>query len=222
MKTQFNSLLNRVDTRLAACAAAAGASLAVIPSSDATIVYSGVVNIAIPLTTTGVYLNVVTGVNGPSPAGVPGWDINPWNASNLSWFNPGAPAGGVYVTGLGSSAALPDNLGLGVLIDGAQGYGSGISETTGATAFNLNSDNNWVGFRFTEAGINGGAVCYGWVQVHIGASMTDPARAIIGYAYDDSGAGIVSGVPEPSTFALLGMMAAGALGVREWRKRKAA
>ena len=34
-----------------------------------------------------------------------------------------------------------------------------------------------------------------------------------------SGAGAV---PEPSTFALLGVMAAGAFGVREWRKRKAA
>lgn len=32
----------------------------------------------------------------------------------------------------------------------------------------------------------------------------------------------VTAVPEPSTAALLGVMAAGALGLREWRKRKAA
>ena len=42
------------------------------------------------------------------------------------------------------------------------------------------------------------------------------------YAYEDSGAGIQAGVPEPTTMALLGVMAAGALGVRAWRKRKAA
>jgi hypothetical protein len=53
-----------------------------------------------------------------------------------------------------------------------------------------------------------------------GTSGAQP-RAIVEYAYEDTGAGIMAGaIPEPSTLALLGVMAAGALGVRAWRKRK--
>jgi len=221
MKTK--SLLNRVDTRLAACAAVAAGAAVAAPPAEATIVYSGPVNINIPVTTAGVYLNVVTGVNNPNPASVPGWDVNPYSSSTLSFFNPAAPAGGVYVTGLGSSTTLVDNLPLGTLINAGSVYGSGNGETTGATAFTLNSSNNFVGFRFTEATLNGGATAYGWFQISLGATLTAP-RAIVGFAYEDGvGVGIQAGaIPEPSTFALLGVMAAGAFGVREWRKRKAA
>ena len=220
-----NTLLNRVDTRLAACAAAAGASLAVVPASNATIVYSGPVNINIPATTAGVYLNVVTGVFNIAPASAPGWDVNPFSSTTLSFFNPTAPAGGVYVTGGGSSTTLVDNLAFGTLISLASVYGSGTAETTGTTAFNLNSTNNYVGFRFTESTLNGGAVTYGWLQISLGATLTSP-RSIVGYAYENtSGVGIAAGagaIPEPSTLALLGVMAVGALGVRAWRGRKAA
>ena len=222
-----NTLLNRVDTRLAACAAAAGASLAVVPSSDATIVYSGPVNISVPATTAGIYLNVVTGVFNTVPGNVPGWDVNPFGSTTLQFFNPAAPVGGVYVVNApgGASATAPDNLPFGFLISVLNGYGSGAGESTGATAFTLNSTNNYVGFRFTEATLNGGAVTYGWFQLSIGATLT--TRSIIGYAYENtSGLGIAAGatgvVPEPSTLALLGVMAAGALGVRAWRGRKAA
>ncbi len=224
MKTQLNTLLNRVDTRLAACAAAAGASLAVAPSSNADIVYSGVVSILVPATTAGVYLNVVTGVNNVSPGLAPGWDVNPYGSTSLIFFNPGAPAGGVYVVDAagGTSATAPDNLPLGFLISAANGYGSGTGESTGATAFLLNSSNNYVGFRFTEATLNGGAVTYGWFRLQIGATITD--RSIIGYAYENTaGMGIPAGaIPEPTTLGLLGLAAMGALGVRAWRGRKAA
>jgi hypothetical protein len=65
-------------------------------------------------------------------------------------------------------------------------------------------------------------VAFGWLQIHLGATQIDTSRKIIGYAYENTGAAIPAGVvPEPTTMALLGVMAAGALGVREWRKRKA-
>ena len=226
MKTQLNTLLNRVDTRLAACAAAAGASLAVVPSSDAVIVYSGPVNLVVPATTAGLYLNVVTGVSNTVPGSAPGWDVNPFGSTTLVFFNPTAPVGGVYVVNFpgGTSATLPDNLPLGTLISALNGYGSGTGESTGITAFTLNSSNNYVGFRFTEATLNGGAVTYGWFQIQIGATLA--TRSIVGYAYENAvGVGIAAGdtgVPEPTTLALLGVMAAGALGVRAWRGRKVA
>ena len=107
MKTR--TLLDRVDASLAICAAAASASLAVVPSSDADIVYSGVVSINIPSTTAGIYLNVVTGVSGTTPAAVPGWDINPFSSTTFSLFNPATPTGGVYV---GSSGFFILSLGI--------------------------------------------------------------------------------------------------------------
>src|SRR6201747_689142 len=67
------------------------------PSAQAVVVISPASNIAVPLTTTGIYINVVSGVSSASPAAAPGWDINLWSATNLSFFNPTAPTGGVYV-----------------------------------------------------------------------------------------------------------------------------
>lgn len=223
-----NILGVRIDKRLASYAAFAGAALAApaIPNADATIVFSGPVNILIPATTAGVYLNVVSGVNATAPAGAPGWDVNPFSSSGFSWFaaTPSATSGYIVNFPGGTSATLVDNLPIGTLVQNA-GFTFGTNsavETTGLTAWNLNSDNNYVGFRFVDPSVNGGAVAFGWVQVHLGATLTDPSRAIIAYAYENSGAPIPVGVPEPSTVAFLGVMAAGALGVREWRKRKAA
>ena len=66
----FNKKLTSIDGRLAAYATLAGAALAApaIPNADATIIYSGIVNINIPSTTAGVYLNVATGVFNITPA----------------------------------------------------------------------------------------------------------------------------------------------------------
>lgn len=227
MKTQ--ALLNRVDRCLAACAAAAAASLATVPPSEATIVYSGPTNISIPLTTAGVYLNVVTGQNGTSPAAAPGWDINPFSSIALNWFaaTPTSSSGYIINAPGGSSATLVDNLPLGNVISGASTFGfNNGSEPVGLTAFKFNSSENIIGFRFLNE--TTGILNYGWLQLYLGASFTDPARAIRGYAYENSGAAIFTPLgypvdtPEPSTYALLSAAAMGAFGVRAWRRRKAA
>lgn len=222
MKPATAHLVSRVDSRLLAYSAVVGAAVAVSPAprADASIIYVSLAStpIAIPITTAGVYINVVTGVSGSTPAAVPGWDLNPFGSISLSWFaaNPTSSSG--YVAGLGSSATLVDNLALGTLIGSSTIFATnGQSESTGATAFNFNSDSNYVGFRcLTETG----TVCYGWVQIHLGATFTDPARSVIAYCYEDSGLGIPVGfVPEPGTLSTLGMMALGALGLRLWRRR---
>ncbi len=205
------SLLNRVDTRLAACAAVAAAGTAMAPApAKADIIYSGPVNILIPVTTAGIYLNVVTGMSGTA-SGTPGWDVNPYGSSNLTLFNPSSPTGGVYE---GSPSNF--NLAVGTLVGPGGPFSSGLYGPA-----NLNSSNNYVGFRLTNEST--GAINYGWFQISLGSSTTDPARAIVGYAFQNDGSTInVGQVPEPTTFALLGMMGVGAMGVRAWRKRKAA
>lgn len=63
---------------------------------------------------------------------------------------------------------------------------------------------------FTGMNLNGT-----WT-LNISDNATGDTGSISGWSMN------ITSVPEPSTFALLGMMAAGALGVRTWRKRKAA
>ena len=217
---------SRVDGRLAAYATLAGVALAApaIPSADADIVYSGVVNITIPSTTAGIYLNVVTGVFATTPAGAPGWDLNPWSSTGLSiWANNAAsPNDGVLsnFTG-GTSNTLVDNIPFGIIVDGTWTYGrTNAVETTGSTAFVLNSSSNMIGFLFINE--TTGQYNFGWARISLSSTYQSQPRVLVEYAYDNSGAGIFIGIPEPSTFALLGVMAAGALGVRAWRKRKAA
>lgn len=200
MRDVLSSKLNKHFAAMGVVAAAVGAGVA--QNADAAIVSSGPVNIAIPATTAGVYLNVVTGLTGLTAASVPGWDVNPWSATNLSLFNPTAPSGGVYVLRTGGGA--PGNVIGGQLIDGASTYGSGNTATTGNQPIVLNSSDNIIGFRFLNEGT--ATVNFGWMRLSVGATLTDPARAIVEYAYDDSGAGITTPlIPAPGTAGLLAL-----------------
>lgn len=221
------NLLNRVDARLAACAAVAVAGTAIsATTADAAIVYSGPVNINIPTTTSGVYLNVVTGIFATSPSGAVGWDVNPWGSSAFNMFTSTSAGGngtalggvGVYV-GTGTTYF---NLAMGAMINGSSTYGgTGTNTIAASTPLNFNSSSNYIGFRFFNEATS--TVNYGWMQIMLSGSQTSQPRAIVSYAYDDAGMGVQAGVvPEPSTFALLGLMGVGAMGVRSWRKRKAA
>ena len=55
----------------------------------AAIVYSPVINLAIPVNAPGLYLNIQTGASGTSAASVPGWDINVGGTSSLNFASPG-------------------------------------------------------------------------------------------------------------------------------------
>jgi hypothetical protein len=153
-------------------------------------------------------MNLVTGATGTAGASTAGWDINPYSASTLSWFTPSTPsASHGLVRGLGTSTTQVDNLfGTGYLIAAtgspAPNYGTGTNQTTGATAFVFNSENNIVGLRFFNEAT--GVINYGWMRLGLGASFTDPTRRIVDWAYEDTGAGIIAGVPTPGAIALLG------------------
>jgi hypothetical protein len=70
---------------------------------------------------------------------------------------------------------------------------------------------------------------YGWLELSLGGVPgSEPFIRAIGYAYDTSGkpipAGAIAGaIPEPKHLPLaLGALALGAVGVREWRKKRSA
>lgn len=218
----MSKLLKRLDAHFVAVAAAGVAGVGATQSADAAIVHSGIINLNVPSTTAGIYLNVVTGVSATAPAGAPGWDLNPWSGSALNvWTNnAGNPANsdGVVINAAGgSSATLTDNLPLGFIIDGTSTYGrTSSSETTGATALLVNSSNNIVGFRFwNEAG---SSIHFGWVRFSTGTSLGAQPRSIVEYAYESTAnTGIAAGaIPTPGSLALL---AVGALGLAGRRRR---
>src|SRR4051812_47008044 len=94
----FNKNLTPINGRLVAYATLAGAALAApaIPSADATIVYSGIVNFSIPNNFDGLYIDFVTGATGTSSAAVPGANFNPYNGgTGLQFFWNAAQNGGL-------------------------------------------------------------------------------------------------------------------------------
>ena len=218
MNTKDTKVSAPADRRLAAYATLAGAILAApsIPTAEAAIVWSGVVNINIPSTTDGIYLNVVTGVASSIPAVAAGWDINPWSSSALNFFTPTPNPGGGTMVGTGSTY---DNLELGFVVGSASTFSNtGTVTINGSTPLNFNSSQNFFGFRFINEAM-GGQIQYGWVQVSLSGSAAGQPRSIVSYAYENTGGPISGMIPEPATTSLL-LMAAGSIGIRVWRKRE--
>jgi hypothetical protein len=213
------------DARLAAYATLAGIILGSTAAAKATIVYSGPININIPSTADGIYINLVTGLTGTSAASVPGWDISPWGTTTFNvWANnPASPNSGIITNWPGgTSSTLTDNIGP-VSLEGAQfpidsswnfGRTSSI-ETTGSTTFLLNSNQNWIGYRFLNE--QTGMYNYGWARFSLASSFGGQPRTLVEYAFENNGGPIL---PEPSTNALLTLFAAGAFGIRAWRRKR--
>ncbi len=174
-----SNLATRLERHLAAITASTAAVLAVAANANAAVVYSGVVNINIPSTTSGVYLNVVTGIYNSSAAAVPGWDVNPWGASSLDMFRPVNPSSGAYV----GSGTTYTNLPLLTLISSASTFAN-ISSATPDATLNLSATTNLIGFRFFNEGP--GTYHFGWMRLSLGSTLTS-TRSIVDYAWETSG-----------------------------------
>jgi hypothetical protein len=215
---QLDTKLNR---HFLACSAFVGTAVLMTASrADAAVVYSGPLSLNVPTTNLlgGIYFDLtmpgsffIPSTSGGGPAEglntvLPGWDVNFYRsgAGNLRWYyNGGALAvfSGTHVAALGA----------GVTIDGSSSLGTWqtmVPEYTGTTAF--------MGVEFFDASND---PLFGWIRIAGGPTLGFPAT-IVDWAYESSGAGIVTGViPEPSSLAL-GCLAAGAAGLAAWRRRK--
>lgn len=210
--------VNSSSLRRTAIAMATGAGLMLAASqAAAVIVWSGPVNLAIPNTFNGLYLNVITGaINEPGNTdgdSVPGWDVNPFATGTLAFFTfTGAPNS---ATTTGTVGRLP----FGTPITGASTFTTG-TVTPPAGVWALNSNQNFVGFRFLNE--SAATVHYGWMQIGMGANTIN-GRTLVSYAYESSPlTAIPAGVvPEPGTYALMGLGIAGVLLAARRRKQKA-
>ena len=213
MTTRFMSSTARTSIALAIGAGALFAAA----TAHAQVVNSGIVNLNIPATTNGLYLNVVNGANNlPGSTGgstVPGWDINPWSATGMAFFSPSAPVGGAYVI---TAANNVTNLAAGSLVGGTNTFGSGT--TAFQSQWLLNSSNNFFGFRFLNEA--GGTTHYGWAQIAFGASLTN--RTLVQYAFELTPGASIAVVPEPSTYAMMGLGVLGLMAAARRRKAKQA
>lgn len=179
----MTSHTNRLGRHLAAALTAAVASQA----ASAEIIYSSV-NWVVPNNIDGLYINVETQATGSAGSGVAGWDLNPYSATALNWFN---ATGTGMMRFPGATTGSAGNLPVGTVVDATRSFGSG-AVTVGAAAGNwrLNSD-NYFGFRFVAAD---GLTHYGWGKFQIGSSISGADRKITEIAYENvAGVGIAVG-----------------------------
>jgi hypothetical protein len=171
-----------------------------VPASAA-IVYSGAVNIPVPYTFNGVYLNVVTGATSLSEP--PDF----YGSPSAAWINL-AFAGVDVVTGDGlAPAALPSgevvNIPYNTLIDSTGAYVSGPNASSthlgpGPGQFTASTP-GYIGFRINPSGAGDQ---FGWIRVSL--NDDNSGGTIHGYAYETiAGLAIPAGVPEPGTTSVI-------------------
>lgn len=158
--------------------------------------------ISVPNTTSGVYVNLVTGLSGTSPA--TGWDFNPWGstANGLVFFWPSTPANSSG--GVASATTGPFlDLAAGSVVSSASIF-STASGAASSAAFKT-TGTHIIGVRFFNEATS--AINYGYVTMSTTGTTGFPAT-ILGWSYENTGAAITVGgaaaaVPEPATWGLM-------------------
>ncbi len=202
------SIKSRLDShfRLAAAAATGAAAVSTSSSASAAVIYSGLQNVPVLSTNGGVYFDFeapFTSAQGTRPDG---WDVNPYAIGGRIYMN-----NNTAVVLAGADAA---DLAFGTPITAASlfsgnGFFGGVAIPAGTTGL--------LGFRFTSNNAGGPAgTLYGWARMSVG---TTGDGNVVDWAYENTGASITAGaVPEPGS---LGLLAAGAAGLAQWRRRRA-
>jgi len=191
-------------------AAAAAALVLVADSASAAIVYSGPLNLAIPVGTTSpvprLWVDLDTFATSTT-ASFTGWDISfSGSSSTFLTINSQTLSNNRFVgTGTGTPTPIA-RLEVGTVIGasstfGTNGGGSLLMPTyLPAPGPILANSENIIGFRRVVNGLT----IYGWISVLVGNDML--TRSVTGIAYEDSGAAIEAGaIPAPGALALLGL-----------------
>jgi hypothetical protein len=216
-ETVLNLDPSSVHVRLGMCAAALVGTAAAAPNVEAAIITFNT-PIVVPPTLAGIYVNLGTGATGASAGATPGWDFNPYAASGLTtlgfYWAPGG-AGGV------ASGTTYLSLSPGTVVGPASTFTNVILGTAGSPY--LMTGTHILGFRFVNEAT--GATNYGYLTMTNtgGGSPNGFPTTILRWSYDNTGAPITV-VPEPATAALLSIAALvlGAVGLRQWRRQRAA
>jgi hypothetical protein len=180
---------------LAACTAAAIAtSAALTPEAKALVIYyqpNAGAGWVIPATTDGLYINVETQVTN-TPSSVPGWDLNPYGTSGLSWFQ---STGGGQLRYPGITTGMAGNLPLGTNVSSSGSINDSLGNVTfGASPGNWQVNaSNYFGFRFVAADSQ---THYGWGRMDVGALATIRSIMEIGYE-STAGTSILVGAGSP-------------------------
>jgi MYXO-CTERM domain-containing protein len=194
-----------LSNRLAKHFGAAAAAATVVGAANAAVVTWNL-NLAVPNTFYGVYLNIATQTTGGTAGTTSGFDLNPYGAADLKMFW-GAGATYVRTQAAGGASSLP----VGTEVGASSAFGNSltavVSGTTVSNGWQLNSA-NYFGFRFNHDTLG---LRYGYGVMQVGANSQD--RTLVSISWEDSGGSIV--VPAPGAMALLGL--AGLAGRRRRR-----
>lgn len=190
------SLTSRLKKYATIAVAGAATTTAAVQNADADILYSGILNIAVPADFTGVYLDIdglafnTTGADADS-------DYNIWfSGGQWDTFHPngGTTTDQVNVDG------FVDNLSFGDAVDGGTNTTlANITDAGGTAPFNT-TNTGYIGVN-----VNGNL---GWIQL-ADVDADAGTLTVVDWAFEDSGgpitAGQTSSVPEPGSLAVLGL-----------------
>ena len=194
---------SRLNSHFALCAAAL-ATGAAVGTANATVIYSEVINLAVPTTTDGVYMNVQTGAWSSTTTTPAGWDVNPYGTATTAVSLFAATGTGYMRNPNAGTATSATRLDVGTVVGSSAFFYGNSSATMGSgTGQWAANSSGYFGFKFTAADA---ATHYGWMQLSIGANAG--TRTIVRYAWEDvANTSLTVGVPipAPGAVALLGL-----------------
>ncbi|MFM8817546.1 MAG: hypothetical protein ACKOHI_06690 [Phycisphaerales bacterium] len=193
------------------CAIASVATAtASVGSSHAAIVYSGPLNLSVPVGTSSplprLWIDLDTFATSTT-ASFTGWDVS-FSGSNATFLtaNSQTLSNNVFVaTGIGTPTPIA-RLNPGTVIGAGSSFGANGGGTVAMPTYTvapgpfLANSEGIMGFRR----VVNGQTLYGWISIQVGSDML--TRSITGIAYEDSGASIIAGaIPAPGAVAVLGI-----------------
>ncbi len=177
---------------------AAAAAAAVVAGAANAAVVTWNLNMVVPANIDGLYINVETGATGATGGVTAGWDINPYSATALTFFN-ATGTGMMRYPGVTTGSA--GSLAQGTSVNSAANLAGTGTVTFGAVAGNwtLNAS-NYFGFKFLAAD---GLTHYGVGRMDVGATAT--VRTIAYVSYETVAGAEIIVTPAPGAIALLGL-----------------